>query len=263
MNKTALLIPHFNNPEGLVASVASIHEGENIDVVIVDDGSSTNFDETAVNNAFKANGTIRYIYLVQNKGIEHALNSGAREIAKNGYKYVARLDCGDTCVGKRFAIQEAYLDRHPKVKLVGSNVIAVDIQGNFLYNIKMPSAYSQIKKKMFLNAMFIHPSIMIDVHALQQVGYYSYDYKSAEDYALFFSIINKYEAANLDDFLVKIEINPKGISLSKRKQQVATRIKLIMKHFYFGFYPIYGLLRSFALYIMPATLIQYIKKKIK
>ncbi|MES2487345.1 MAG: glycosyltransferase [Bacteroidota bacterium] len=261
MNKTALLIPHYNNPEGLIASLNSIHPEEHIDVVIVDDGSAIKFDENAINTAFKAQGNIRFIYLPQNKGIEHAMNTGAKQIVKDGYTYMARLDCGDTCIGKRFYIQETYMESHPDVKLVGSNVIAVDMQGNFLYNIKMPSDYSSIKKRMYLNAMFIHPTVMFNAQAVHEAGYYSYNYKSAEDYALFFSIVNKYQAVNVDEFLVKIEINPGGISLSRRKQQVASRIKVILHHFYFGFYPIYGLLRNAALYVMPLGIIQFLKRK--
>ena len=65
------------------------------------------------------------------------------------YKYIARLDTGDYCQGKRFAIQEDFLDKNPSIKIVGSNVIAIDTKGNFLYNMVMPAEHEEIKKRMF------------------------------------------------------------------------------------------------------------------
>jgi hypothetical protein len=63
--------------------------------------------------------------------------------------------------------------------------------------------------------------------------------------------------------LVTIEINPDGISISKRKIQVKNRIKLILENFYFGFWPMYGLIRNLFLYIIPNTIILKLKKNLK
>ena len=48
MNKLVLLIPHYDNPKGLLVSLASIGCNENLDVLIVDDGSNNKFDEIEV-----------------------------------------------------------------------------------------------------------------------------------------------------------------------------------------------------------------------
>src|SRR5688572_24336817 len=110
MNKVALLIPHYNNFRGLITSINSIDSSEFIDIVIVDDGSTVEkIDEDVLNKAFKANGKIKFLYLEKNKGIEYALNHGLEYILKNNYQYTARLDVGDVCVGKRFAIQHKFL----------------------------------------------------------------------------------------------------------------------------------------------------------
>ena len=262
MNRTALLIPHYNNPEGLQRSLASIDSTENIDVLIVDDGSrKALLNEDVINAAFKANGTITYIYLEENRGIEHALNTGLDYITKqNVYLYVARLDCGDYCLGKRFELQQLFLEKNPDIKMVGSNVIAVNMEGSFLFEIKMPEKTESIKNKMFFNAMFIHPTVMFCTDILSQTGFYPTNRKSAEDYAFFFNISNKFRTANLQEFLVKIEINPSGISVSRRRQQVGSRIKVILDNFHFGFYPVYGLIRNCLLYIIPNSLIMFLKR---
>lgn len=40
MNRVALLIPHYNNPQGLAASLASVGADECVDAFVVDDGST-------------------------------------------------------------------------------------------------------------------------------------------------------------------------------------------------------------------------------
>ncbi|PWA06871.1 glycosyltransferase [Flavobacterium psychrotolerans] len=264
MNEIVLLIPHFNNPLGLIASLMSIGSTEKIDVIIVDDGSTKHgIDEIATRNAFTANGKLVFIYLDINKGIEHALNKGLEYISKNiEYKFVARLDCGDLCTGKRFEIQEIFLKENPEIKLVGSNVVAVNTKGVFLYNINMPINDKEIKNKMYFNSMLIHPTIMFSSEILATIGHYPINHKYAEDYAFFFAIIKKYKVANINQYLLQIEINENGISLSGRRQQVKSRINIIKGNFYFGYYPIYGLLRNYILLYTPYKLILFLKKKL-
>jgi glycosyltransferase involved in cell wall biosynthesis len=262
MNKVVLLIPHYNNPLGLMASVASIEASETVDIVVVDDGSiNESINETATNAAFKSTGKITYIYLENNEGVESALNHGLDYIVKtNQYQFIARLDCGDTCIGKRFEIQQKFLIENPEIKLVGSNAIAVDPKGNFLYKTLFPEMNQDIKNKMFTNAMFLHPTVMFSEEIIAIVGKYPTNYKAAEDYAFFFKIVKKFETANLPEFLLQYEINPLGISFSKRKVQVWSRIKVIKDNFYFGFWPVYGIIRNLILYILPHSIIQKIKR---
>lgn len=261
MNQTVLLIPHFNNPSGLNTTLFSIDESECVDVVVVDDGSrSYKIDEKVANNSFKANGNLHYLYLKENQGIEFALNFGLDFIIKqNIYKYIARIDCGDICLGKRFKIQETFLIENPVIKLVGTNAIAVSTENIFLYNTLFPENHLDIKNKMFINSMFLHPCIMFAAEVIAVVGKYPTNYKAAEDYAFFFKIVKEFETANIQEFLLQYEINPSGISLSKRKLQVWSRIRIVKDNFYFGFWPIYGLLRNIILYIIPNSIIQKIK----
>lgn len=265
MNKTILLIPHYNNPLGLMKSLSSINSIENIDVLVVDDGSNNKpFDEGMVNNSFNANGSVFYIYSKVNQGIEFALNSGLEFIIKkNQYQFIARLDCGDVCLGNRFQIQEVFLINNPKIKLIGSNSIAVDPFGKFLYKTIYPQKHKEIQKKMFVNSMFLHPTVMFAIDVLPVIGRYPLNYKSAEDYAFFFKFVQVYETGNLQDFLVQYEINQTGISFSKRTEQVSSRIRVIWDNYYFGFWPIYGLLRNYLILIIPYSIIQNIKKALK
>lgn len=263
MNKLVLLIPHYDNPKGLLVSLASIGCNENLDVLIVDDGSNKKFDEIEVKKAFQATGNIFFIYLQQNSGIEIALNKGLAYIIKNKYTYTARLDCGDVCLGDRFQLQKDFLEEATSISLVGSNVNFVDTNGAYLYTVKVPEKDELIRKKMYVNAMHIHPSIMFRNSIFPKINLYPTAYQAAEDYAFFFNVMNSFKVANINKVLVQCEINPKGISTLMRKKQAKNRIKIILNNFYFGLYPIYGLLRSLLLYITPLSILIKIKKIVK
>lgn len=260
MNKILVLIPYYNNIEGLLKSLQSIDADEKTDVLIVDDGSKIALDKDLISESFKANGKILYKILEKNEGIELALNHGLKIAQTQNYEYIARLDCGDICLGKRFQIQSQFLKENPAIKIVGSNVLAVDCNDKFLYAINLPLHHEDIQNKMYFNSMLIHPAIMFCTSILETIGYYPTKYKSAEDYAFFFAILKKYKMANLKEYLTQIEINEKGISLQKRQQQVKSRIQIIKDNFYFGWYPVYGLFRNYVLLILPYSIILAIKK---
>ncbi|AXB55933.1 glycosyltransferase [Flavobacterium fluviale] len=260
MNKILVLIPYYNNIEGLLKSLKSIDADENLDVLIVDDGSTIKLQKELIAGSFKANGKILYKISEKNEGIESALNHGLKIAKSQQYEYIARLDCGDVCLGKRFQIQSQFLEKNPEIKIVGSNVLAVDCNDNFLYAINLPLNHEDIEKKMYFNSMLIHPAVMFCSSILDTIGYYPTQYKSAEDYAFFFAILKKHRIANLQEYLTQIEINEKGISLQRRQQQVKSRIQIIKDNFYFGWYPIYGLFRNYVLLVLPYRIILKIKK---
>ena len=194
MNNVIILIPHFNNFKGLCDSIFSIEKEEKVDVLIVDDGSTTSqIKESELLKFQKFNGTISFIYNKENLGIEHVLNQGLKFILeKKVYKYIARLDCGDLCLENRFYLQEKYLKNHLQCKLVGSNAIAIDTNGKELYKTILPENSNTIKNKMYLNAMFLHPTVMFCSSIINEIGYYPTEYKAAEDYAFFFKIVQKH-----------------------------------------------------------------------
>lgn len=263
MNRTILLIPHYNYPIGLYKSLKSIDKEELLDIIIVDDGSTIKFEEKKVRSTYLGRGDVYFEYLIENKGIEIALNKGLEFNLKNKYEFTARLDCGDVCIKDRFKIQESFLDCNKEISLVGSNVDFVDLKSNLLYTLKVPEKDKLIRKKMFINAMHIHPTIMFRNSVLNTIGLYPVNYKAAEDYAFFFNVTNSFKVANINKVLVKCEINPKGISTILRKKQAKNRVVLILKHFYLGLYPVYGLLRSCLLYVLPLSLLIKLKSIIK
>ncbi|MBV2194912.1 MAG: glycosyltransferase [Flavobacterium sp.] len=259
-NKTIVLIPHYNDPEGLQKTVTSIHEDERVDLLIVDDGSNDVFDEKLISKVFKSNGEIFFIYLQQNQGIENALNFGLKKIIDLDYEFIGRLDSGDLCLGQRFKIQESFFNDNPELKLIGSHVKIVDTKGSFLYNLRVPLYDYEIRKKIYLSSsVLIHPAIAFRKEVILRAGFYPTEYKASEDYAFYFEVLKKFKVGNVNEILLEKELNPNSISIKKRKTQAYNRLRVICHNLYFGYYPILGLIRNIILLLMPLKIITIFK----
>lgn len=231
MTKTIILIPHYNNLKGLTKSLSSIYHKKGIDVLIIDDGSNDIEIPTAsyLSSFLNVNVNLNILLLHKNNGITNALNYGLSYILeKNNYKYIARLDCGDTCVKNRFRLQEDFLEKNKDVALVGSWVKWINNNSNKeIYTFNPPISDKKIKRKMSIRCNIIHPAAMYRVSIVKRVGLYPINYKAAEDYAYFFKIMKKGKVANIPKYLTQVEHNINGISAKNKRTQSKSMNKLI------------------------------------
>ncbi|QXP80598.1 MULTISPECIES: glycosyltransferase [Winogradskyella] len=261
--KLIILIPHYNDPEGLQISIASINEDFPVDIFVIDDGSSVELNEKELTNSF-TNGKIFFNYLEENKGLSYALNKGLEFSIKNGYEYTGRLDCRDLFVKNKCSKQLSFLDSNTDIKLLGTWAKMVDEESNQLFILKHPIKHDEIKKKMYLNNMFVHPSVIIRTEVFNDIGLYNKKYsKAAQDYDLFFRIVKKYEVANYPEVLLIYEMSLNSISSKRRRLQIRHRINIIIENFYFGLYPIHGIIRSSVLYFLSRETTTKLKSIIK
>ncbi len=262
MNRIALLIPHFNNPDGLLASLASVGEQEPVDAFVVDDGSDRRrIDEAACRAAYRAPGELKFLYLPRNLGIEHALNTGLQAIVDAGYAYVARLDCADLNAPDRCARQAAFLDAHPDVALLGSAVTFFDASGD-RFTLDQPQTHDEITRRMHDDNAFTHPAVMFRAAAVREIGLYPADCRAAEEFAYFWRFVEKYRTANLPQALVRTEYNAAGISFSQRRLQQRTRLKVLWRHFDWRPRSFVSLLKPLVWQVLPFALAQRVKRRL-
>lgn len=258
--RCALLIPHYNNVEGLSHSLASISPDEHLDIFVVDDGSVYPLDEAKLSANFQAQGKLYFIYLSKNQGIQYALNRGLEEISGE-YEYIARLDCGDLCATNRFSRQMTFLDTHPEIGLVGSAVIFNNANGKPLYTLTLPGDDQAIRRAMHINCAFIHPSVMWRVSVGKELGFYPTDYPMAEDFAYFWRFLKATQVANLQEVLVWVQMNVEGLSISRRKTQLYSRLRLQKQYFDWGILSsYYGILKTLLLMLLPYRWVLAYKK---
>lgn len=257
-----VLMAHYNDNERLKKAILSVQEPIPVDILIVDDGSRIRPDETELQGLYKG-GKLTVSLLEQNMGSEKARNHGLSLITKMDYEFIGAMDSDDMNKNERFHKQVSYLDAHPDTVLLGSWCDCIDTKGNFLYTQKYPTTYDEIKKKMYINSMFAHATLVFRTEILKTIGFYPEQYKWAEDYALAFNATRKFKTENYGEALIFYTINENGISSMHRQGQVVSRLRIISSHFYFGFYPIYGLLRNFPLLFVSREFMTKIKKLIK
>ncbi|WP_179353367.1 glycosyltransferase [Winogradskyella vidalii] len=261
-SRLVLVMAHYNNPKGLEKSLASIDEQIDIDILVIDDGSEHKPNEQKLNEIYTS-GAIYFKYLEENKGVGVAANLGLEVALHKNYELIGRFDCGDIFMKDKCSKQINYLDQNKSVKLLGTWANVIDEDSEFLHELELPSDYETIKKKMYLNSMFLNPSVIFYSEILEKVGNYPIKYRRAsQDYAFFFKAIKHYKVENYPEILMYYVSDPNSISTQKRRLQVFNRIRVILDNFYFGFYPIYGLLRNIPLLFVSRKFTTALKKKL-
>lgn len=256
--RIAVLIPAYNADTSIGLSLASLQENkEPHDIVIVDDGSIV-----PLASIIPATPNLTILRSPQNEGIVGALNRGVAYILAQGYEYLARLDSDDISTPDRLTKQLAFLDTHPEIGAVGSWGKYISEEGNIVFHLNLPTDHDKIVREMYYNSQFIHPSMMFRTSLFKGYGDYHNGYPSAEDYELMRRLIRVTRVANLPDYMILYRVSKNGISLSKRKEQLLSRLRIQWKNqnwvapdFYFG------LMKTIILYLLPYRLITAIKRK--
>ncbi|MEI2643955.1 MAG: glycosyltransferase [Candidatus Nanopelagicales bacterium] len=262
MNRVAVLIPHHNDPDGLRRSLRSIADDDPADIVVVDDGSEDPPEAGQIRGWVHGEREVRLHVLPANLGIEAALNVGLDIIVGAGYEFVARLDCGDCNVGRRFAAQVEFLDANPQILLVGAAAQFVDPGGKSLFVRRMPTTHSEIARFMRSNSAFMHPAVMFRTKALKRVGHYPTTFPAAEDYAFFWRFLEVGEVANLPQVLITYEVDPGSISRSKRSVQLRSRLQVQALHNDGSWRARAGMVRTRALLLVPVKFIDAVKARL-
>lgn len=257
-----LLVPFYNNLPGLIRSLESIvYDPLAYALLIVDDGSKEMLRREDIDPYLPQSLSVTILRLGENQGITRALNTGLKWLEeKGGSRYVARLDCGDLCMPERFGRQVAFLNEHPGVGLLGSWCVFKNFQTGDSYRYVTPTGYKKILKEMYFRNVFIHPTVMWRENITRKVGVYPEDFPHAEDYGFFYEIISQQEAAVLPADLVICEINPQGISLHHRKEQLKSRMKVIRQYGKNRLFCLIGIIKLWFLLVIPYKMILETKK---
>jgi|SRR3954470_23647740 glycosyltransferase involved in cell wall biosynthesis len=226
-----LLIPCYNNRNGLITSLESIqYAKDKCEVLIVDDGSTEPLSIIDLQSQVQ-NLIIKIIRHQNNQGIVNALNTGLREINnRNDVKYIARLDAGDTCHSERFYKQVDFLNTHPECALLGSWATFLSSTGNNSYSYITQTSHDAILKEMHYKCSFIHPAVIFRKDVLDKVGLYPTEYSHAEDYAFFWKILLSYKGAIIPEKLVSISFSVDNVSSKNYKTQLNSRRKIVKQY---------------------------------
>ena len=127
------------------------------------------------------------------------------------------MDSDDISMNNRLEIQYDYLEKRPKIFLIGGSAIVIDENGNRLGIFKKYSSYKKIKKKLLRNNCVIHPSIMF---RNEDEIFYREKFKTSEDYDLYLRLLSSGKnLTNLPSFLIKYRISEGSFVSTKKNQE--------------------------------------------
>lgn len=163
-----VIIPVYNGGKFLEEALQSVFDQtyQNIEIVVVDDGSTDNTAEIA-----QSFSQVHYIYQ-ENQGVSVARNTA---ISRAGGEYIAFLDADDIWMPDKLSIQIEYMLGNPEFRITTTD------KTNFLEpGTQLPNHLKQIDNWESMEENI--PSMMMVHHSVfKEIGYYSPDYKASED----------------------------------------------------------------------------------
>lgn len=195
MPRLSVLMTVYNGMPYLGASIGSIltQTYGDFEFVIVNDGST---DDTAGFLASLTDPRIRVVHR-ENGGTAAAANQG---LALCTGEYIARVDSDDISLPSRFEKQVAFLDAHPEVGLVGTQMAPLGSHG-VGPSLVLPTRHEEIYRAMLDGRHGLgHANIMMRTALLKQIGgYWSLRLQDAWDMMLRMGEVSR--LANLDEVL--------------------------------------------------------------
>ena len=187
MPKVSVLTPLYNtNPKFLKEMIESIlnQTFDDFEFILLND-SPNNKELKDIVLSYKDNRII-YIENEENIGISKSRNK-LLELAKG--EYIAIFDHDDISLPQRLEKQVNFLDKNPKIGVVGSNF------RRFSNNRKSKNPENNLDIKINLvvrGCIMTHSSVMIRKSLLTENGIkWEEDYSPCEDYMLFAELIDK------------------------------------------------------------------------
>lgn len=173
------------------------------EIVIVKDGLLTEELNAVINEySEKYPALFKIVAFEKNRGLGLALKDG---VLACSYEYIARMDTDDICKPNRFEKQIKYLEKNPRIALLGTWIKEFSKDKNKPDTItKLPCEHQEIVRFAKSRNPFRHMTVIFNKQAVLDSGNYR-DFLWFEDYDLWVRMIQKgYEVANLSDFLVDV-----------------------------------------------------------
>lgn len=186
----SVLLPVYNAAQTLQEAIDTLTAQtlKAFEVVAVNDGSTDATDEILRVAAMK-DARIRVI-TCPHRGLIDTLNTG---ISESRAPFIARFDADDRAHPERLERQVEYLDDHPEVAAVGSQVHCFSEQG-VAEGFRVYEAWinalitpQDIAREIYIESPLVHPSVTIRRSVLDDVGSYQ-ERGWAEDYDLWLRI---------------------------------------------------------------------------
>lgn len=146
-----------------------------------------------------------FVPLKQNVGLGNALKEGTAHCSCD---WIARMDSDDICAPDRMAKQVAFLESHPEVDVLGSNIAEfIGSKDNVVSERKVPAEHDAICDYLKKRCPFNHMTVCIRKSALEKAGGYLHWHYNEDSYLWVRMYLTGAKFANIEENLVFARIN--------------------------------------------------------
>lgn len=199
----------------------------NFEVVLIDDGSTEQGTTAALEHWAARDRRIR-LFTEINRGLTRSLNLG---LTRCRAKLIARHDSDDWSSPQRLAQQVAFMEAHPEVGLLGTQVIIHMENGAELWVSRFPQMHADIVDAFERLNPFCHGATMFRRDVIERVGGYRENLPCSQDYDLFWRLSEQTQTANLPSALYHHRRTGSSVSAKRAAEQatVATLTRILAR----------------------------------
>lgn len=214
--KVSIIIPVYNGEKYIRQAIDSAlaQNYENLEILIVDDGSTDNTNKIC--NSY-SDSRIRYIYK-KNGGVSSALNLGVKEMTGD---YFSWLSHDDLYLPNKIAEEIAFLRKH---NYLGKKVIAfsdyrlIDKAGTITNIVRLNCDRIESKQEyVILEGKINGLSLLIPKSAFEECGFFRTDLTAIQDYELWWRFLKKYKFVHINKDLVSTRCHSKQVTATSPK----------------------------------------------
>ena len=224
----SITIPAFNREKYIAECIRSTlaQTYSTIEIIVVDDGSTDRTVEIA--QTFTSDPRVRIYKNEKNSGIAKTRNRCV-QLARG--TYIAPLDSDDIWLDvNKLKSQVEFLESNPGYALVGGGIMFIDTDSKPIRKMLFPIYDSIIRNIILQYNPFPHSTTLIRRDAILAVGGYTEEYKTCEDYDLWFKLGTKYKFTNIPKVLAGYRIHGGNITRHTRLTSAATVLDLVKKY---------------------------------
>ena len=208
----SVLLSTYNSEESIGESIDSLlsQTYKNLEILISDDGSTDSTKEICKKFQLK-DERILFSSNKKNIGLTKSLNNLAQKASGS---LIARHDADDISLPYRIEEQIEFMKKKKLDAVTTRSLIKQN-------NKKRPGISFYIPDKLLINRKnpFIHGTLIIKKNVFQEIGYYDERFYYAQDYKLFYDLLDKgYKVKTLNKalYILNTENNISSENLEKQ-----------------------------------------------